>query len=446
MMQLDSIDFEKTLWHLPSGVILLDPKGFVIYSNLYAQNLIDESIKGKSWSFCIKNIFSPQKDDGHEISLRNGKRVTIQTQALYHNKGQVIVVQDLTHSRTHQEWVAKQEKIQAMVEMASNFAQHLQSKNEKKIIFEDQVTHQIMLLAKKIAQTDATVLLTGESGVGKEVFARYVHEESKRSQFPFVAINCAAIPETMLEAILFGYEKGSFTGANQSTPGKFEQAHQGTLLLDEITEIPLALQAKLLRVLQEKEVERLGSRKTIPLDVRIIATSNRNLQTEVSSGNFREDLFYRIQVFQIEIPPLRERRKDIVPIAEFFLKKYADRFDVDLPELLDCSKEILRQYSWPGNVRELENVIQRALILKKNKNIEKSDLPLGEIEQEKKTVNKNTGPLPLNDQMKNQEHVMILSVLESHNGSRIQTAKALGISERTLRYKLSKMREDGLIS
>lgn len=221
----------------------------------------------------------------------------------------------------------------------------------------------LLQLASKVAASDVNVLIEGESGSGKEVVAQYIHLHSSRSDKPFVAVNCAAIPDNMLEAMLFGYEKGAFTGAYKSAPGKFEQADGGTLLLDEVSEMPLALQAKLLRVLQEKEVERLGGQAVLSLDVRVIATTNRKLQEAVHEGSFREDLYFRLNVFPLLCLPLRERKADIVPLANYLISKYCHKKRPIVPSLSKDAEDLLRQYSWPGNVRELDNVIQRALVL-----------------------------------------------------------------------------------
>src|ERR1700748_1665409 len=217
-------------------------------------------------------------------------------------------------------------------------------------------------LARRVAQSDCTVLIVGESGTGKEVLARFIHRCSPRSRQPFIAVNCAAIPENMLEAMLFGYERGAFTGAHTAHPGKFEQAQGGTLLLDEVTEMPLGLQAKLLRVLQEREVERLGGRATIPLDVRVLATTNRRLREEVAAGRFREDLYYRLNVFPLGLAPLRQRRDDVLPLAMQLLGQRT-RPGTQIPALSAEAAHLLLTYAWPGNVRELDNLLQRALIL-----------------------------------------------------------------------------------
>ncbi|WP_372695800.1 sigma-54-dependent transcriptional regulator, partial [Immundisolibacter sp.] len=229
-------------------------------------------------------------------------------------------------------------------------------------VADDPRSRELLSLAARVADSEVSVLLTGESGTGKEVMARYIHDQSPRRDGPFVAINCAAIPENMLEATLFGYEKGAFTGASSAHAGKFEQAHGGTLLLDEISEMALGLQAKLLRVLQEREVERLGGRQPIDLDVRVLATSNRDLAAEVAAGRFREDLYYRLAVFPLHLPPLRERPADILPLARRLLARHWRR-PTPAPVLADAAVGALLGYTWPGNVRELDNMIQRALIL-----------------------------------------------------------------------------------
>jgi two-component system response regulator FlrC len=302
-------------------------------------------------------------------------------------------------------------------------------------------------LARRVAATDATIMITGESGVGKEVLARYIHRHSPRAGQPFVAINCAAIPDNMLEATLFGYEKGAFTGAYNACPGKFEQAQHGTLLLDEISEMDLGLQAKLLRVLQEREVERLGGRKTIPLDVRILATSNRHLRDEVAAGRFREDLFYRLNVFPLHLSPLRERRADILPLAHRLLTQGARKQGRLVPELSAAAQQGLLDHAWPGNVRELDNVIQRALILQSGAVVAATDL---QIESERPAApdvpaaKAVTAASSLGVDLRSREQQLILDTLRAVRGSRRSAAQRLGISERTLRYKLARLRETGI--
>ena len=314
-------------------------------------------------------------------------------------------------------------------------------------IVADPSSLQLLTLSRKVAKSDATVMILGPSGSGKEVLSRYIHDQSPRSEAPFVAINCAAIPENMLEATLFGYEKGAFTGAIQACPGKFEQAQNGTLLLDEITEMDLALQAKLLRVLQEREVERLGGRKTIKLDVRVIATSNRDLRKAVEAGEFREDLYYRLNVFPLTWRPLAQRPGDIVPLAEHLIQRHTQYQGLGNVRLSAAARSKLTQYSWPGNVRELENVIQRALILCENGEIDAGDLMIDmamDVQIEPEVVPEPEESCRLGSELRYQEHQIILDTLALCNGKRKDVAEKLGISPRTLRYKLARMREDGI--
>ncbi|NOZ11334.1 MAG: sigma-54-dependent Fis family transcriptional regulator [Gammaproteobacteria bacterium] len=305
----------------------------------------------------------------------------------------------------------------------------------------------------RVAKSEATVMISGESGSGKEVIARYIHRHSKRSQHPFVAINCAAIPENMLEATLFGYEKGAFTGAYQACPGKFEQAQSGTLLLDEISEMDLGLQAKLLRVLQEWEVERLGGRKTITLDVRVLATSNRLLRQEVAAGRFREDLYYRLNVIPVEMAPLRQRRQDILPLVEYLIHHHCTRQARIIPTFSTEAQTSLEKYDWPGNVRELDNVLQRALILQPGEVIDVPDLQFESIVASVDTPTPvhtqavesvPVGDDSLGEDLRSHEQLLILEALRTAKGQRKAAASQLGISERTLRYKLARMRDDGV--
>lgn len=313
----------------------------------------------------------------------------------------------------------------------------------------DHESVKLFTLARKVAKSDASILISGESGTGKEVLARYIHDNSPRSGKPFVAINCAAIPENMLEATLFGYEKGAFTGAYKASPGKFEQANGGTLLLDEVTEMPLELQAKLLRVIQEREVERIGSNNTIALDIRILSTTNRNMVDFVRDKSFREDLYYRLNVFPIEIPALRHRLKDVIPIAESFLANIAKREAVQPPVLTDAAKLVLQSHTWPGNIRELENTIHRAMILHSGTLIDRADIL---ITEEVRQANSGHGRMNsensiedrLNTEVRSHEWDVILNTIRAVGGSRKATAEQLGISPRTLRYKLAKMREAGI--
>jgi two-component system response regulator FlrC len=299
----------------------------------------------------------------------------------------------------------------------------------------------ILDLARRVAATDCTVLIVGESGTGKEVLARLIHRASPRAKSNFVAVNCAAIPENMLEAMLFGYEKGSFTGAHASHAGKFEQAQGGTLLLDEITEMPLSLQAKLLRVLQEREVERIGGTDALPLDVRVLATTNRNLRGEVAAGRFREDLYYRLNVFPLALSPLRDRRDDILPLATHLLAQRA-RAGQRIPALSADVAHMLLTYTWPGNVRELDNLLQRALVLNDGNVIEAEHI-LFEKQPTHIDIGADESPM-LQQTRERAERDVILEALRTAHGSRREVAEKLGISPRTLRYKLARIRSTGV--
>lgn len=310
----------------------------------------------------------------------------------------------------------------------------------------DAASVELLKLAKKVANTEASVMVLGPSGSGKEVLAQYIHKNSPRGQAPFIAINCAAIPENMLEATLFGYEKGAFTGAIQACPGKFEQAQGGTILLDEITEMDLGLQAKILRVLQEREVERLGGRKTISLDVRVIATSNRDLKDAVNDGVFREDLYYRLNVFPLTWLPLNQRRDDILPLAQHLIARICQKDGNSIPELTTAARSKLFAYDWPGNVRELDNVVQRALILQSERCIDAGDLLIDNFEPPKaqECATSASKDDKLGSELKLQEHQIILDTLHACQGSRKDVAERLGISPRTLRYKIARMRDSGI--
>jgi two-component system response regulator FlrC len=326
-------------------------------------------------------------------------------------------------------------------------------------------------LARRVSASDCTVLIVGESGTGKEVLARFIHRRSPRAAQPFVAVNCAAIPENMLEAMLFGYEKGSFTGAQAAHPGKFEQAQGGTLLLDEITEMPLALQAKLLRVLQEREVERIGSRTSISLDVRVLATTNRRLREEVAAGRFREDLYYRLNVVPMALSPLRLRRDDVLPLAMQLLSSRV-RPGERIPALSAEAAHLLLTYQWPGNVRELDNLLQRALILLNGPVIRPEHIQF-ELANEGAVASSGGGSITINtlprrgtskviaeiksgapgetaasghslaNTLGQAERDLILDALRNGQGRR-EAAERLGISPRTLRYKLARLREAGI--
>ncbi|SDI04294.1 sigma-54-dependent transcriptional regulator [Propionivibrio dicarboxylicus] len=327
--------------------------------------------------------------------------------------------------------------------------------DDERVVAQDVASRNLFALATRVAQTDTTVLLTGESGVGKEVVARYIHNHSARREGPFVAINCAAIPDTLLEATLFGYEKGAFTGALQAQAGKFEQAQNGTLLLDEVTEMPLSLQAKLLRVLQEREVERVGGKKPVALDIRIIATSNRDMAEAVARGVLREDVYYRLNVFPLLIPALRQRVADIVPLARHFLAEHGGRSGRPGLRLSSAAEQVLKAHAWPGNVRELENVMQRAVIFAAGESVEPDALHLlSGLPVTARSLEMDVPPLVPSfagvegsggktDNLRDLEREHILETLAAVGGSRKLAGERLGMSERTLRYKLKQYRDAG---
>lgn len=320
----------------------------------------------------------------------------------------------------------------------------------------NKLVREIFLLAKKVAPSYSTVLILGESGTGKEVLAKYIHFCSKRKG-PFIAVNCAAIPEDLLEAELFGFEKGAFTGAVKSKPGKFELAEGGTIFLDEIGDLSLKLQAKLLRVLQERQVERLGSEKPVKIDVRILAATNKDLKKEVQEGRFREDLYFRLNVIPLKLPPLRERKEDIPLLAEFFIKKICAREGIPEKKLHPDTIKMLTEYTWPGNIRELENFIERIVILCDSEEISPEDLNLGPLQEnflaKKESYQKEllisqgihlphlteTG-INLPQILKDVEVFYLKKALELTGGVKSKAARLLGLNRTTFLEKLKKYR------
>jgi two-component system response regulator FlrC len=379
------------------------------------------------------------------------------------------------------DYLVKPFEPQFLVDAVSKVVGGGRQKSSDEPVAEDPISKRMFQLATKVAGSDSTVMISGESGTGKEVLARFIHQQSPRADQPFVAINCAAIPENMLEAILFGHEKGAFTGAVASSPGKFEQANGGTILLDEISEMDLGLQSKLLRVLQEREVERVGGRKTISLDVRVVATTNRDLADYVREGKFREDLYYRLTVFPMHWQPLRERPLDIMPLAMSLLKKHCRKMKLTGISFAQDARAALMNHQWPGNVRELDNALQRALVLHQGNVIHAGDLclelgitgrpdihsvapvsaptdlslsrpaedalsrPVAAEEQPQRSPDEDPdGAGSLGDDLRQQEFRIIIQTLRKERGRRNRAAEQLGISPRTLRYKLAQMRDAGI--
>jgi len=323
-----------------------------------------------------------------------------------------------------------QDALDEMLERLSQARPHMGAESTE-LVTENASMRALLASAAQAAKTQATVLVQAESGTGKELLAHWIHQSSANAKGPFVAVNCAALPDSLLESELFGYEKGAFTGANSFKPGKFELAQNGTILLDEIGEMAPILQAKLLRVLQEHEVDRVGGRKPIPIQVRVIATTNKDLRKLIARGQFREDLYFRLNVVPMRIPPLRERKDDIPTLVRYFMKRYGNETD---PQVDSETIELLGRYGWPGNVRELENLVQRSFALRGKLKITASDL------FEQSVENPEASPMHAGHSVSEMERKLIMATLEQTSGNRTHASKLLGISLRTLRNKLREYR------
>jgi len=406
---------------LPAAIVVVDGRGRVDQFNPAAATLFPPLAWGRQWREVLDEAGVARSAADDEWRLADGTVLSVSRRTLRPDPGQILVLADVTQTASR---AAPSPYHRAAVDG---------------FVAADVRTLELKELARRVAATEVTVMINGPSGTGKEVLARFVHAQSPRAGGPFVAINCAAIPDTLLEATLFGYEKGAFTGAQRSTAGKFEQAQGGTLLLDEISELDLGLQAKLLRVLQERELERVGGHETIELDVRVLATTNRNLREEVAAGRFREDLFYRLNVFPLSLPPLHERPRDILPLAQALLQRRVPP-GVPAPALAAEARDRLLRQPWPGNVRELDNVMQRALVLRRGETIEAADLRFEDAPDRPAAAIAAQG---LSADLRSVEGERILAALHSANGSRVSAAELLGISPRTLRYKLARLREAG---
>jgi len=410
-----------------------------------------EAVEQESFSLVVSDVNMPGMDGHQLLGLLRARQPQLPVLLMTAHGAVERAVDAMRQGAA--DYLVKPFEPKALIELVARHALGVipASDGEGPIAFEP-ASAQLLELAARVARSDSTVLISGESGTGKEVLARYIHQQSTRAKQPFIAINCAAIPDNMLEATLFGHEKGSFTGAIAAEAGKFEQADGGTILLDEISEMPLGLQAKLLRVLQEREVERVGARKPIQLDIRVVATTNRDLAGEVAAGRFREDLFYRLSVFPLAWRPLRERPADIIPLAERLLNNHVKKMKHAQARLSPEAQACLIDYPWPGNVRELDNAIQRALILQQGGLIQPQDFCLA--------MGSGVAPLPtlapapvivetetagaLGDDLRRREFQMIIDTLRSERGRRKEAAERLGISPRTLRYKLAQMRDAGM--
>ncbi len=311
---------------------------------------------------------------------------------------------------------------------------HLNTYHLNNIIGKSALMQNVYKIVGRVAQTNATVLITGESGSGKELIAKTIHNNSVQRDGPFIKVNCGALPEGLVESELFGYEKGAFTGATARKPGRFERANKGTIFLDEVGELPPLIQVKLLRVLQEKEFDRVGGTETIKVDVRIIAATNRNLEESIRKGEFRDDLYYRLKVVPIHVPPLRQRAEDIPLFIDHFIRRFAFEAHLEVPLITSEAMNLLCQYSWPGNVRELANVLERAVILSQGI-IDVPDLP-GLLPTHEQGIVPLDGTNTLKDSMRRIEKEIIANMLKQHNGNKVKTAQALDISRRALLYKI----------
>ncbi len=379
---------------------------------------IEEKCRGKEDNFCLavgKDIDSWGEELESCIEFFRGEDILGKVKELSHEL-----------KEKDKKLLAHQQKLDGLMPRLA--AEHVEIHSES--------FRRVLEAASRVAQFDTYVLISGESGAGKEVLARYIHRSSPRAKMPFVAINCGALPETLLEGELFGYKAGAFTGAYKEKRGLFEEADGGIIFLDEIGDVSPAMQVKLLRVLQEREVLRLGENIPRKINVRVIAATNRNLHNEVAHGNFREDLYYRLAVVEIDIPPLRNRSDDIVPLTRYFVRKISKKLGIPNLHIDAACIDYLTGYSWPGNIRELENTIERAAVFSRDGLITVSSLPRKIIDSAPPPVNgNNLGDIPLDEL----ERRHILAALEKHNGNKTRTAEALGISTVTLWRKLSKL-------
>ncbi|MGC5326027.1 sigma-54 interaction domain-containing protein [Brevibacillus sp. SYSU BS000544] len=428
-------------------IVVTDAKGYIVLMNkAYRQFIGVEDVVGKHVTDVIENtrmhlIAETGKPEIADIQKINGRQMIANRVPIYKDDKIVavlgtVIFQDVKHLQSLASSVEqlKQELDYYKGELRSKFGAVYRF---EEIVGTSPVIQNIIQMAKRVAKSDTTVLITGESGTGKELFAHAIHAASYRAMGPFIRINCAAIPDTLLESELFGYDEGAFTGASRKgKKGRFELAHHGTILLDEIGDMPLSLQAKLLRVLQEKEVERVGGTRPIALDVRVIASTNRNLKQQVIEGKFREDLYYRLHVVSIPIPPLRDRIEDIPLLANNLLSQLVSSTGMVVENIEDEAWDTLYSYNWPGNIRELRNVLERALHLMEDGTLRKEHLLLPVNSKEKKQ--EMSAPLTLKESLEIAEKEAIQRVLSSVDGNRIEAAKILDISKSGLYAKIEK--------
>ena len=443
-------------------IVVVDRNGRIQYMNeaycRFLQTTLDE-IYGKEVTDVIENtrmhyVLKTGQAEVASIQSIKGSEMIANRYPLYVNEELVGAVGTVMF-RNSQDWLDYSQKVQPLLEELTYYKNKFEKELRSKYRFDDLIgSNQAFLEAKKLAErvsgSQSSVLILGESGTGKELFAHAIHHASPRGQFPFVRINCASIPDDLLESEMFGYEEGAFTGAKRGgKKGKFELAHRGTSFLDEIGDMPLSMQSKLLRVLQEKEIEKIGGRAPIPVDVRVIAATHQNLEQMVEEGTFRQDLYYRLNVVKIDIPPLQERTEDIVPLAFMLLKKLGRKFHRDGISLSKEVEQRLLRHSWPGNIRELENVLERAVNVLDGTIVRMTHLPLYLQEEElkraetvqptKQTAENDTSRhavRPLKDVIAQAEKEAIREALKAADGNKLQAAKMLGICKTSFYEKV----------
>ena len=453
---LEKISSELIIESLPGMVYIFDKDGYLISWNkkveeiyeytpdeLYKMHILDfiDSSDHEKVDRIVKNIFIKGYDQVENLAItKSGKKIP------YRGSGKIILIDGekylIGFSSNISELHSAREKINEQIDEITRLNEMLKAENiylkdqlevsgiKYDIIGESDEIKYALFRAEQVAPTDASVLIQGETGTGKELIARAIHKESSRSKKPFVKVNCASIPENLIESELFGHEKGAFTSAIEKRIGRFELANGGTIFLDEIGELPLALQPKLLHILQQGEFERIGSSKTIKADVRIISATNKVLQDEINKGNFRNDLFYRLNVYPITIAPLRERKPDIIPLAEYYIKLYSDKFNKPIKGISKNSIEQMMNYLWPGNVRELENVIERSIITSSSQILNIEDLTKSSLD----SID--------NLELKELEKRHIVNMLEKTNWKifgKDGAASLLRINPETLRSKMRKL-------
>jgi PAS domain S-box-containing protein len=443
----DELPFRDIIDYTYDGLVVIDKDGIVqMLSRPYADFLgVDqESSIGKHVTEVIENsrmhiVVQTGKEEVAQLQKIRGNYM-IATRTPMYKDGKVIGAVGKVLFKNLDQLNSLTKRVQSLEKELSRYKGEFRERNKATYTFDSLIGKSPTFLdakeqAKKAAKSDSNVLILGESGTGKELFAHSIHSDSKRSMGVFIKVNCAAIPAELLESELFGYEEGSFTGAKKGGKmGKFEAADGGTIFLDEIGELPLHMQVKLLRVLQEKEVERVGSTRTIPIDVRIIAATNRNLEEMVEKGEFRLDLYYRLKVMIIGVPKLSKRSEDIKTLVYHFLKKYQQLMDKQIEGISNRSLRLLSSYSWPGNIRELENTIERALnMVDAGEKITSDHLP-----EEIRGYKGSSSTLTLSEVMEETERNTIINYLEVMNGNKSETAKVLGISRTTLYEKMNK--------